>query len=156
MDFPARPGHVDDFLSFYLSNIVRFVFQNCFESLPCQVIMRKSNFPARRVCKCCKFKDACILLHVWSSFTTVFCCFRTERVPSSRLDLCPWYCFCELLARAYGTQDLNKYVLPGAPGDVGSFSSYYSSRLIANSVFQCVCMFLQSKSAVKGFPACRV
>ena len=35
-------GHVGDFLSFYLSIIVRFVFQNCFAFMPCQVIMGKN------------------------------------------------------------------------------------------------------------------
>ena len=95
---PGAPGHVGDFLSSYLSNIVRFVFQNCFVFMPCQVIMRKTNFPARRVCKCCKFKHICTLLHVWSSITTMFYRFRTECVRSRRLDLCPWYGFCGLLA----------------------------------------------------------
>ena len=80
--FPGAPDHVGDFLCFYLSNIVRFVFQNCFVFMPCQVIMRKTNFPARRVCKCCKFKHICTLLHVWYLLTTVFYCFRTECVPS--------------------------------------------------------------------------
>ena len=40
--FPGAPGQVGDFLSFYLSNIVRFVFQDCFVFMPCQVIMRKN------------------------------------------------------------------------------------------------------------------
>ena len=57
------------------------------------------------------------------------------------LDLRPWYGFCELLASAYGMQDLKNYVLPGAPSDGGSFSSYDSCRLFANSVFQCFACF---------------
>ena len=44
-----RAGHVGDFLSFYLSNIVRCVFQTCFVFMPCQAIMRKTNFQVRRV-----------------------------------------------------------------------------------------------------------
>ena len=79
--YPGVLGHVGDFLSLYLSNIVRFVFQNCFVFMLCQIIMRKTNFPARRVCKCCKFRHICTLLHVWSLFTTVLHCFRTECVP---------------------------------------------------------------------------
>ena len=71
------------------------------------------------------------------------------------LDLCPCYASGELLAWAYGMRDLKIYVLPGAPGDVGWFSSYYSCRLIANCVFQCFFIFLQTKFAAKGFPARR-
>ena len=55
-------------------------------------------------------------------------------------------------------QDLKKYVLPCAPGDVGSFSSYYSSRLIANSVFQyfqCFCMFLPNTSVSPQYKVSR-
>ena len=155
--FPGAPGHVGDFLNFYLSNIVRFVFQNCFVFMPCQVIMGKTHLPACRVCKCCKFRHTCTLLHVWSWFTTVFQVVSEQTVCLvDGQDLCAWYGVCELLARALGTQDLKKYVLPCAPGDVGSFSSYYSSRLIATSACQCFFMFLQSKSAVKGFPALRL
>ena len=36
--FPGVLGHVVDFLSFYISNTVRFVFQNCFVFMLCQII----------------------------------------------------------------------------------------------------------------------
>ena len=58
-----------DFLSFYLSNIVRCVFQNSFVFMPCQVIMGKTNFPARRV----SILDG---LHVCSSASKEGCQFQ--------------------------------------------------------------------------------
>ena len=82
---PGAPGHVGDFVfSFehFSINHVRFVFQNYFLFMPCQIIIRITNFPARRVCKFCKFRHIRTLLHVWSLFTTDFYCFQTECVPS--------------------------------------------------------------------------
>ena len=65
---PGAPGPVGDFLSFYLSNIVRFVFQN-FVFMPCQVTMRKTNVLARR------YPYWATLLHVCSSTSKLGCQF---------------------------------------------------------------------------------
>ena len=95
--FPGAPGQVGDFLSFYLSNIVRFVFQDCFVFMPCQVIMRKKSPRAgyANVASSSTFVLSC----------TFGICLQPFSIDSERnvclveaLDPCPCYGSCELPA----------------------------------------------------------
>ena len=156
MDFPAR--RVTWVISWAF--IFRTLYDLCFKivSFSCHAKSPWEKLISRRA--------GCA--HVASSSTFVLSCtFGLRLQPFSTvsernvclveaLDPCPWYGSGELLAWACGMQDLKKYVLPGALGDGGLFSVCYSCRLIANSVFQCFFMFLQSKFAVSGFPARQV